>query len=370
MNSVKKFYLFLVMLLAVLLFVPNFCSAADISVTDEESLKSAIQNANASSDATTITLSDSITISAPLPDVTKNVTINGNGFKISGNDQWYSTGGSGNQSIITSTAGTLTLKNIRLEHGPKQGAQAYGNGTLVLDGVTISDCKYSGLIANGGIIEIKNLNLNTTVGIEIGKSSTNNIEVTPTIIMNGVLKTTSQSLLYQDTKTPSALTIENKTGSADKLFVTEDSVFITDSNNAVIYKAKNYSNIDIENADMSEDKFATVTIHYTDKTMELVVTKNESLSKYDLSNVKNIDGQVFVHFVNSNNEIFSEDTPITDNIELTAIYKEEETPVENTQTSNTQKDETPKTGSSNYLVHALITVFILTLSIIVLKRKV
>ena len=394
MNSTKKLFIVLVMMMLALLFVPTFCSAASASASNEQELIDAINDANASDEATTISLSDSITITKPLPEVTKNVTIEGNGHTISGDDNWYKTGGSGNQSIITSTAGTLTLKNLILQHGPKQGAQAYGNGHLVLDGVTISDFKYSGLIANGGIIEIKDLNLNTTAGIEIGKSKTNNIDVTPTIKMNGTLKTTSKALLYEDSSTPSPLIIENEEGTTDKLFVTEEAVFITDENNNVIYEAQNVSKIDIENSEMSEEKFVTVTINYNEKNLKLVVTKNDTLSKYDLADVKrSVDGKVFANFVTKDNKEFSETTPITEDIELTAVYKEEEkaptNEIENSTTNNIDnetkqpssnnqavvptpndpKDNTPKTGKSNYLAIGLVTLSIVIVSIVVFRRK-
>ncbi len=359
MNYMKKILLLAIILIGILLLIPSVCNAASLSASNETTLKDAISKVN-SGEIDAITLTNSITISGPLTDITKDVTINGNGFTISGDDTWYGKGGSGNQSIITSTAGTLTLKNMILKHGPKQGAQAYGNGTLVLDGVTISDCKYTGLIANGGVIEIRDLNLNTTVGIEVGKSTTNPVNTNPKLVMNGTLKSISKAILYEDPQTKSQLTIENEVGSANKLFVTEDSIFITDRNNTIIYETKNNSDIDIKNSDMEEENFVIVTINYNELTKKLVVTKNDTLSKYNLDDVKNINGKVFVKFVTGDNKVFSEDTPITDNIELTAVYKENEAP---------SKDETPKTGTSDYLGFALVTVAMSTLLIIALKRK-
>ena len=158
-------------------------------------------------------------------------------------------------------------------------------------------------------------------------------------------------------------TIENEVGSANKLFVTEDSIFITDRNNTIIYETKNNSDIDIKNSDMEEENFVIVTINYNELTKKLVVTKNDTLSKYNLDDVKNINGKVFVKFVTGDNKVFSEDTSITDNIELTAVYKENEAP------SSNKKDETPKTGTSDYLGFTLVTVAISTLLIIALKRK-
>ena len=234
MKSFKRIFLLCVTLITILLFVPNVCNAADTTfVNDEQSLKDAITKVN-NGQISSITLSNSITVTGPLPEITKDLTLNGNGFKILGDDNWYANSGNGNQSIITSTAGTLTLKNLILQHGPKQGAQAYGNGKLILDGVTITDFKYSGLIANGGTIEIRDVNLNTNVGIEVGKSTTNPVESTPKVVMNGTIKTISKALLYEDPATKSKLTVENTENSTDKIFVTEGSIFITDKNNNVI----------------------------------------------------------------------------------------------------------------------------------------
>ena len=140
--------------------------------------------------------------------------------------------------------------------------------------------------------------------------------------------------------------------------------FITDSNNTVIYEGQNYSEIEIENSAMDIDNFVTVTIHYNEQTKKLVVTKNETLSKYDLSDVKNIEGKVFVNFVKGDNEVFSEDTLITEDLELTAVYKDPEVP-----NTNNPKDETPKTGISDYLEIALATLALSTLLIVTLKRK-
>lgn len=382
MNYTKKILLLVIILIGMLLLIPNICNAASFSVSDEATLRDAISKLS-SSEANTITLTKSITISDPLPDITKDVTINGDGFTISGDENWYNSKKNGNQSIITSTEGTLILKNIILKHGPKQGAQAYGNGTLILDGVTISDCKYTGLIANGGKIEIRDLNLYTNAGIEVGKSTTNQATTNPNIVMNGTLKTISKVLIYEDPTTKSPLTIINEEGSKNKLFITNDSIFITDSNNAIIYETKNNGNIEINNPDMAEENFVTVNINYNELSKKLVVTKNDTLSKYDLSDVKNIEGKVFANFVKGDNEIFSEDTPITEDIELTAVYKEQETqspsnPEEETQSPNNpeetpslnnQKDQTPKTGNQSYLRLALVTLAISILSIIALKRK-
>ncbi len=373
MNYIKKMLLIVVVLIAMLLFIPNMCNAANASVSNEQTLEEAITKVNAGQ-IDSITLTNSITVTGPLTEITKNVTIEGKGFTISGDDNWYKNGGSGNQSIITSTDGILTLKNLILKHGPKQGAQAYGNGTLVLDGVTISDCKYSGLISNGGTIEIRDLNLNTNAGIEVGKSTTNPVNNNPKIVMNGTLKSISKALIYEDAATKSKLTIENKESSKNKLFVTESSVLITDNNNNIIYETQNLGNIDIQNSDMAEENFVTVTIKYDDKTKKFVVTKNEKLSKYNLSDIKNIEGKVFDHFVKSDNEVFSEDTPITTNIELTAVYRVAEEPTPTTpkveaQSSNGTKDVTPKTGVTDYLGLALVTLAMSTVLLVVVKRK-
>ena len=111
--------------LAILLIVPNICKAA--TATDEETLNNAIQSAESGA---TIKIQNNITVTRPIT-VTKELTIDGNGYTISGSTEWTST--SGNQTMFTASSSNakLTLKDIDLNNGPKYGVQAYEGAKVI-----------------------------------------------------------------------------------------------------------------------------------------------------------------------------------------------------------------------------------------------
>ena len=92
--------------------------AASITVSGNCSLAEAIDNANddaathsdcvAGSGADTITLSADITLTAALPAITSDITIEGGGYTISGDDTYQ---------IIKQTGGTAVLNNLNLING-------------------------------------------------------------------------------------------------------------------------------------------------------------------------------------------------------------------------------------------------------------
>ena len=59
-------------------------------------------------------------------------------------------GGNGNKSMFTSTAGNLSIKNLKLINSPKYGVQSYGSGTVILDNVNIDNPGFGGVLINGG----------------------------------------------------------------------------------------------------------------------------------------------------------------------------------------------------------------------------
>ena len=185
MNKTIKFIIFFIAIFAISFFMPNFAKAAT-PVTDESSLLSAISSV---SDGETITLQNNITVTAPIV-IQKQVTIDGNGYTVTGSSDWTST--SGNQTMFTAqlASGKLTLKNINLQNGPKYGVQSYDGATVILNNVSITGFKYGGVLANGGNVEVIDLHLGyngtgANNGIEIAKgaAATNN----PTLTMNGTL---------------------------------------------------------------------------------------------------------------------------------------------------------------------------------------
>src|SRR5699024_10156451 len=147
----------------------------------------------------TVELQNNITITKPVV-IAKEITIDGNGYTVTGSSDWTST--SGNQTMFTAqlSDAKLTLKNIKLQNGPKYGVQSYDGATVILDNVSITGFKYGAVLVNGGKLEVKNLHLgyngtNSNNGIEIdkGAAATNN----PTLIMNGTLTTdTNENVVH------------------------------------------------------------------------------------------------------------------------------------------------------------------------------
>ncbi len=361
MKNLKGMLLFTIAM-AVLL-IPYNCKADSVNcndIKDEENLKSAL-----SGECPTITLGGDIEISGHL-EVSRELTINGNGYTIKGKDDWYNKSKeelSGDQSIITATTnGNLTLTNINLEHSPKQGAQAYGGGTLILDKVTISDCKYSGLISNGGIIHIKDLNLNTTYGIEVGKSSSNTNEQEPLIIMDGKINSTSTAIIYMDNSTSSNLKIKNEEGTINHIYAKDNKVVITDNNNKIIYESIPItSGKQIESDESDDINVYVVTIKYGENIEKIAIKENGNLSDIDLSHIKNaLEKMYFVNFTTADGNIYDENSPVIADIFLTANYKTIE---------KTEDIENPDTSDINlYLLLSLIAVSGCGLTYTVKKR--
>ena len=108
-----------------------------------------------SAGATVEVLSDA-EIEGPI-EINHNLTLNGNGKSITAKYE----GGTGNKSILTALAGTgVTIENIALNDSPKYGVQAYNQSKVSLNGVTINNASYGGVLANGGDCDITNVVVN------------------------------------------------------------------------------------------------------------------------------------------------------------------------------------------------------------------
>ena len=328
MKSLKGIMYFAIAM--AILSIPLVCKAEELpctNITSAEDLEQALTN----NSCPVITLDDDIETSKHL-EVSRNVTIDGQGHTIKGSNEWYNSSGlRGDQSIITSIGpgGNLTLTNLNLTHGPKQGAQAFGGGILTLNGVTISDCKYSGLISNGATIIIKDVTLNTTYGIEVGISedSQRNGGTTPEIIMDGKIESTADYILYMDNGTSSDLKIKNEEGTENYIYAYGNKVVITNKNNTILYESAPITSSNSIESDGTENiKIHIVTIEYGDNSEQIAVPVNETLSdlsSIDLARIKNaFEGMEFINFKKDNGEIFDETTPITSDITLIAQYKE------------------------------------------------
>ena len=365
MNKTIKFILFFVAIFAIGLIMPNFSKAAT-TATDESSLLSAISSV---SDGETITLQNNITVTAPIV-IQKELTIDGNGYTITGSSDWTST--SGNQTMFTAqfSAGKLTLKNINLQNGPKYGVQSYDGATVILNNVSITGFKYGGVLANGGNVEVIDLHLGyngtgANNGIEIAKgaAATNN----PTLTMNGVLTsdTTENVVRVSENDSLTEFTITNSPDTTNKVVLTNDSIVLTDQYNNVIAETTVPDKV-TGNAD---EQKVIVTLIANNKEIKFtanqgtMITADLAKSHIVLEDGEQIDG--FYTDANYTTEFNFNDPLNTDTTIYAKISKIETTVPE----TNVEKDETPKTGIENYLGLAVLAIIFSTTVIISMRRK-
>ena len=159
----KSLMLFTAILTVLLLALPVY--AADITLSSSCSLADAIIAANndrpeggcpAGRDADTITLTRDITLDGGLPKITSDITIEGNGYTISGDNRYR---------VFYNDGGALTIKDLTMTKGYVEGdlirnavitlkattAQPVGGAIVNWQGtVTISDSTFSGNSAEWG----------------------------------------------------------------------------------------------------------------------------------------------------------------------------------------------------------------------------
>lgn len=160
----SKFRLICAVLFA--LFFVSAVYAADIAVDADCSLADAIIAANrdraegncpAGRGADIITLSQDITLRDELPAITSAITIEGNGYTISGNHRWR---------IFYNDGGALTIHDLTMTKGYVEGdGSGFGgaiynrDGTLTIGGSNFSDNLaeyFGGAIYNNGKLGISN----------------------------------------------------------------------------------------------------------------------------------------------------------------------------------------------------------------------
>ena len=360
MKNTIKLIVFFTILIGSLLIIPNLSNAAT-AVADETSLNEAVQSADSGA---TITLQNDITVTKPIV-IQKELTIDGNGHSVVGDNSWTST--SGNQTMFTAqlSDGKLTLKNIKLKNGPKYGVQSYDGATVILDNVSISGFKYGGVLANGGKVEVRNLHLgyngtgaNNGIEIDKGAAATNN----PTLVMNGTLitDTNENTINIAENGHLTDFTITNTENTTNKVVISGNSVVLTDKQDNVISESKipekATPNVDIQKV--------VVSLVVNDKTYKITVDSGEKLTDETIkSHIKVDEGYEVegyytdVEFKNKydlNTAITSKTTIF---VKLTEI-KEEIVQEEPKTEEKEEKDNTPKTGVENYLGVAMITLIL------------
>jgi len=149
--------LFAVLLL--LLYPGGAAQAADFTASTFAELSSAITTANGNGQADTITLTANITLSAALPQVASQITIEGAGYTLDGASTY--------RVLDVDSGGDLTVNNLTIQNGLSTnngGAGIYNIGTLTVNYSTFTSNSatttnpFGGAIYNnsGGTVTINN----------------------------------------------------------------------------------------------------------------------------------------------------------------------------------------------------------------------
>ena len=371
MKKIIKSILLCIATITIFSIIPSISNAATTKVTDEETLNSAISSADYGD---TVELQNNITVTKPIV-IAKELIIDGNGYTITGSSDWTST--SGNQTMFTAqfSDAKLTLKDINLQNGPKYGVQSYDGATVILDNVSVTGFRYGGVLANGGNVEVRKLHLgyngtNANNGIEIdkGTAATNN----PTLTMNGVLTSDSSENVVRipENGNVKEFTVTNAEGTTNKVVVAGGNIVLTDSADNVISETTLPSDV-TANADTQNAIITLVVNRESNKiVVDLGKTITQDLLKSHIKLAENykIDGfYTDEQYVNE----FDFNTPIdADKIIYVKISE-----IQNNQPENkpenvvTEKDETPKTGVSNFIGIAILVILLSAVIISYMRKK-
>ncbi len=376
MRNARKVVLFAILFLASFIVAPNFVHADTKTAQNETQLLSAIDEAT---EGQVINLSSNIVLTKPIEiNNGKVITINGNGNTITRAAEGYQPVGSNSTLLTAGGKGTmLHLMNVKLIGSEKYGVQAYNEGYVSLDGVTISDCAYGGVLVNAGTVEVKNLVLNRNGdpakgnnGIEIAKSSSlQNPDATPVLVMNGSLTSSETEnvifLAVNDSLTE--FEVKNEEGTQDKLFISGNKVIVTDANNNVKFVSNENAKegLDLVGSDYVPN--VTITIQLMDKTVTFDVVQGSQVSYQQLEEHINfsalgLENYTLIGFFTD--EEFTEEFDFSQNIgEDTTIY------AKISEKAKPQLDAMPKTGFDNKLGLAIFVIAISSLALVCLKRK-
>lgn len=193
--------------LTITFFMLPTAQAADIEVSDTCSVADAITAANkdeaagscpAGNGADTITLSSDITLSAALPHITTEITIEGEGFTISGDDRFR---------IFVVNGGTLTVNDLTMTKGKADWGGAIVNvndGTLTINDSTISHSQApeGGAIGNEGDVTITNSELSNNSAAKGGAiySIGGTLHITGSAINRNKSKGDGGAIYHEDTR--------------------------------------------------------------------------------------------------------------------------------------------------------------------------
>ena len=374
MKKTTKFLIFVLLIFSSLLIFTNYSKAAETeNATDESTLRSAIENVN---DGGTVEIQNNITVTGPIV-IQKKLTIDGNGYTVSGSTEWTST--SGNQTMFTAqmAAGQLTLKDINLNNGPKYGVQSYDGATVILNNVSITGFKYGGVLANGGNVEVIDLHLgyngtNANNGIEIdkGASATNN----PTLTMNGTLTSDSNENVVRvaDNGYLTEFTVTNTENTENKVVIAGEKIVLTDENNNVISETSVPDTV----TSNTDTEAVVITLIHGEKSEKIVTEKGNTITEEFLKAYITVEEgyEIDGFFTNdkfTNKFDFSKtvDTDISVYVKTSKIESEEEKDEVKDEIPEEEKDDIPKTGEENYLGIAVLSILFSSIMAIGLTKK-
>jgi len=249
MKISKKIILFFVVLVSALLLNISVSNAATISVNNEETLINAVNNLDDSENI--IELTENIVLTRPFEITGKTLTINGNGHTVSRLDTNWTPNGSNGTLITAGLTGTkLTINNIILKDAQKYGVQTYNGAYVILNGVTLSNNGFGGVLVNGGTLEIRGLTLGkngtpNNNGIEIAKGSSVSDSNMSKLIMNGTISSSeTENVIYlAENDQLDRFEIQNSDSTTNKVLIQGNKVVITDANNAIVYESNENPNI-------------------------------------------------------------------------------------------------------------------------------
>lgn len=372
MKSIVRIALICAILVTCLL-IPNV-SKATTPINSEETLRQAISSANSGE---TIILSDNITVTGPIV-IDKELTIDGAGYTVTGADEWTSI--SGNQTMFAAqlSGAKLTLKNINLKNGPKYGIQSYNGASVVLNNVSITGFNYAGILVNGGTLEIIDVNLGnngttSNKGIELDRGQA--VAVSPSLVMNGSLSSTSKDNIIYVAENAGNISVENKTSTSNKVFAAGNQIVLTDANNNVLSVSALPENTTVA----SGEQKVILTVNYGEKTKDILLNVGQVVSEDSIKTKLNVaEGYVIDGFYTDNQYTakFNFDNKIDVNTTLYAKVSAEEKQEEVSNSENTvveenkgEKDETPKTGVANYAGIAVLVIAISAATLFVIRKN-
>ncbi len=371
MKSTIRTILFSIILLLAFFSIPNIVRADTRTAGSESELLNAIEEAN---NGDTISLTSNIVLTRPVSISEKDITINGNGLTITRAAEGYQAVGANSTLITAGKTGTkLHLMNMKLIGAEKYGVQSYNGAYVSLDGVTISDCGYGGVLVNAGTVEVNNLVLNrngnpNNNGIEIAKGQGVYDEgVKPVLLMNGTLSSTETTnvvfLAVNDTLTE--FDVVNGENTTDKIFVSGNKVVVTDPNNNVKFISNENQKPGLKFDGSEYVPNIPVTVVLMDKTTTVNVLQGSKLTEEELRNQINLAS---LELSNYNIDGFYSDEEFTESFDFSQDITEEIT-VYAKLSKKPEKDNTPKTGFDNKLGLAIFVIAISSMAIVALKRK-